>query len=160
MQRLVLLVIGLFFGAGFGFLAAAALGVTLDGHDHADPAQHAATDPHAAHAAHETPLDLPAADAPTLAVTLHPESGAVGLELTVTDFAFAPQHANGAHVPGEGHAHVYADGVKLGRIYAPWSHWAVPDGARKITVALYANDHRPLTVAGSRVAVTLPLGED
>jgi hypothetical protein len=49
MQRLLLLIIGHFFGAGFGFLAAATTGVTLEGHDHADPAQHPAGMDHAAH---------------------------------------------------------------------------------------------------------------
>jgi hypothetical protein len=33
------------------------------------------------------------------------------------------------------------------------------EGAREITVALYANDHRPLAVAGDTISVTLPLGE-
>jgi len=41
MQRsLSLLFIGLFFGAGLGFLVAASYGVTLDGHDHAAPHDH------------------------------------------------------------------------------------------------------------------------
>ncbi len=35
MQKpLALLIIGLFFGTGFGFLIAASNGITLDGHDH------------------------------------------------------------------------------------------------------------------------------
>lgn len=160
MQRLGLLAIGLFFGAGFGFLAAAAMGVTLDGHDHADPAQHGAHADTGHQASHDQPLDLPVQGAPTITAVLHPEPGAVAVELTTTNFTFAPQHANGANTPGEGHAHIYADGVKLGRIYGPWTHWSLPEGAREITLALYSNDHRPLTVAGQPIAVTLPLGEN
>ena len=60
MRQLALLLIGLFFGGGIGFLIAASQGITLDGHDHGNPAHHGGAE-HAEHA----PVDLPAgADAP------------------------------------------------------------------------------------------------
>lgn len=41
-RGLALFLIGLIFGGGLGFLVAAGNGITLDGHDHSDPAAHAA----------------------------------------------------------------------------------------------------------------------
>ena len=49
-RSLWLLVIGLVFGSGIGFVIAAGNGITLDGHDHNDPAQHGEAGGHSAHA--------------------------------------------------------------------------------------------------------------
>lgn len=144
-RSVALFLIGLFFGGGAGFLLAASYGITLDGHDHGDPAQHAGGVEHH----HADPLVLPAdAAAPTLAVELITDpTGGWNLHLRTTGFAFAPEHASGTHVPGEGHAHVYANGEKLGRIYGNWSHiGTLPKGPVEVTVTLNTNDHRPIMV--------------
>ena len=74
----------------------------------------------------------------------------------IPNFAFAPEHASRDHVPGEGHAHVYVNGVKLGRFYGPWLHLDnLPPGEVTVEVTLNANDHRPLSVAGKPVAQTV-----
>ena len=87
-------------------------------------------------------------------VYVNPQDG--HLRLDTRNFRFSPRNASGAHVPGEGHAHVYVDGVKLGRFYGDWVH--VPADAGEVRVALYANDHRPLSVGEAPVSVTLNLG--
>ena len=155
-RSIPLLLIGLVFGGGIGFTLAAANGITLDGHDHSNPAHHAGMD----HAAmdhgeghdHDEVLSLPTgAEAPTLAVEIAPDP-ATGwnLHILTENFAYAPMRASLDHVPGEGHAHVYANGVKLGRVYGPWVHLdALPEGSVEITVTLNANDHRVLAVDGA-----------
>lgn len=145
MQRsLLLFLIGLIFGGGGGFLLAASQGVTLDGHDHGDPAQHAAAEHQ-----HGAALDI-AAGTTALAIDLQPDpAGGWTLHIEPTGFHFAPEHASGPPVPGEGHAHVYANGEKIARAYGPWLHIAsLPPGTVAITVSLNTNDHRPITVDG------------
>ena len=102
MRTFMLFVIGLTFGAAGGFVYAAANGFTFDGHDHADPAQHAGMD-HAAmgHGAmdhsmmHDQPLEIDAASAPRLDIMLtkDPMAG-YNLHVMVENFAFAPESAS------------------------------------------------------------------
>lgn len=157
-RTLALFVIGLVFGGGIGFTLAAANGVTFDGHDHGDPAQHGGMD----HAAmghgkmHDTPLELSVAEAPVLdiAVTPDPMTG-YNLHVMTDGFTFAPERASLAHVAGQGHAHVYVNGTKIGRLYSPWMHLdALPSGETEIEVTLNTNDHRPLSVNGTPVAAS------
>lgn len=153
MRALALFAIGLVFGGGVGFLVAASQGITMDGHDHQNPAQHgAAMD----HAGHDMPLEIDAADAPEMAigVTHDPVSG-YNLHLKIDQFEFAPEQAGLAHVAGQGHAHVYVNGVKIARLYGPWLHIAaLPAGAAEVEVTLNANDHRTLTVGGKPISAT------
>lgn len=156
-RSIPMLLLGLVFGGGIGFAVAATNGVTLDGHDHADPAQHGGTvDQHD----HATPLVLPdddAAPALDLAVTRDPATG-WNLHLLTRNFAFAPEQASLAHVAGEGHAHVYVNGAKLGRFYGPWVHLDnLPPGSVAIRVTLNANDHRPLAVGGRPVSAMITI---
>ena len=148
---LPLLGLGLVLGGGVGFAIAAANGIALDGHDHAS---HAAA-PGAVHG-HDAPLILPPDETPRLDVTVTPDP-ASGWNVHIdTDLTFSPQNASGAHVPGEGHAHVYANGVKLGRYYGPWVHIAdLPAGEVTLEVTLNANDHRPLWTEGAALARTV-----
>ncbi len=164
MRTFVLFLIGLTFGAASGFVLAAGNGITFDGHDHADAAQHGGmvgTD-HATvghgnmdHAMmHDLPLEMDATVAPSLDIMVmkDPMSG-YNLHVMVGNFSFAPKSASLAHVDGKGHAHVYANGVKLGRLYGPWMHLdSLPKGDVKIEVTLNTNDHRPLTVDGTPIA--------
>lgn len=152
-RSIPLLLIGLVFGAGIGFAYAAANGITLDGHDHADPAHHDAhadeADAPDAHHDHGAMLSMPQGpDAPTLMVQIQPDPLAGwNLHIMTTHFIFSPERASRDHVPGEGHAHVYINGEKLGRYYSPWVHLDnLPKGAVEVKVTLNANDHRGLSV--------------
>ncbi|EKE45376.1 hypothetical protein OCGS_0466 [Oceaniovalibus guishaninsula JLT2003] len=155
-RSIPLLLIGLVFGGGIGFTVAAANGVTLGGHDHADPAHHAGAASHD----HAALLSLPQGpDAPTLDVNLtrDPVAG-WNLHMRTANFAFAPQSAGLAHRAGQGHAHVYVNGAKIGRFYGPWVHLdALPDGPVEVAVTLNANDHRALAVNGTPVARRLTI---
>ncbi|MEQ6203068.1 hypothetical protein ABMC88_08415 [Sulfitobacter sp. HNIBRBA2951] len=158
MRTLMLFVIGLTFGAAGGFVVAAANGITFDGHDHSDPAHHMGED-HGGldHAMmHNTPFEVDAATAPTLdvAVTADPMAG-YNLHVMTDGFTFSPTNASLGHVAGEGHAHVYINGEKLGRLYGAWMHLdALPKGEVEITVTLNTNDHRPLSAGGTPIAAT------
>lgn len=148
-RSLPLFVLGLIFGGGIGFAIAASMGVTFDGHDHADPAHHQ-SDAGAEHAMmHETPLELSPEEAPEIdiALTPDPKSG-YNLQVITRNFTFSPTNAGKENRAGEGHAHVYVNGQKLGRLYGEWMHLdALPVGPVEIEVGLYANDHRPLAVS-------------
>ncbi len=157
MRTLALFIIGTLFGATGGFLLAAANGVTLDGHDHADPAAHGMPHEGMDHAMmHDQPIEVDAATAPTLAITMtkDPMAG-YNLHVVTENFTFDPQNASTTPVNGRGHAHVYANGVKLGRLYGPWMHLdKLPEGDVEIKVTLNSNDHRPLAVNGTPISAS------
>lgn len=167
-RSIPLLLIGLVFGAGLGFTYAAGNGITLDGHDHSDPAHHgahgAAENAHEGHGAHDhgahdDVLVIAAGDtAPTLETRITPDpASGWNLHIVTRNFTFSPERASRAHVPGEGHAHVYVNGVKLGRYYGPWVHLSdLPAGETEVKVTLNANDHRLLAV-GDRVLEAVQL---
>ena len=46
----------------------------------------------------------------------------INVHIIPTGFVFAPERVNQADVDGEGHAHVYVDGEKVGRAYGEWFH--------------------------------------
>lgn len=155
-RGLGLFVIGLVFGGGLGFTLAAGYGITFDGHDHGEAAAHGAPGQAAeAHAQmHDAPLEISAVEAPEISLLLSedPVSG-YNLEVKTRHFDFAPKQAGQAHVPGQGHAHVYVNGEKVARLYGAWLHLpALPEGEALVEVTLNANDHRPLAIGGEVIA--------
>ena len=99
----------------------------------------------------------PVASAVPIAVdfTAELENGGVHLNISTEGWRWAPEEVNGADSDGAGHAHVYADGVKLGRIYGPYHYLdGLKPGARQIRVALNTNAHSDLTWQGQAVEAT------
>ncbi len=85
----------------------------------------------------------------------------VNVGIVTEGFRFAPELVDQPHTPGAGHAHIYVDGVKLGRVFASEYHIAeLPPGDHEIRVSLNANDHRELEYGGKKVesvvTVTVP----
>lgn len=142
------LIIGLFFGTGLGFLLAATSGAQMEAHDHSAH-DHGKSHDHAA-------LTEVTGPVPELAVTLHPDGlQSRNLHIEASNFAFAPEAVNGAPVPGQGHAHIYVNDIKIARIYAPWFHLdALPKGTHEIRVTLNANDHSQLAASGKPLETT------
>ena len=142
MRALILLVIGLIFGATGGFLAAGGLGASH--HDHAGHGD--AGHDHSALTAWE-------GAAPTLDLAVSPDIGsAVNLQILTTGFTFAPEQVNGPVTPQTGHVHIYIDGEKVRRAYSEWVHLTdVPSGA-VIRVTLNANDHTGWSLNGVPIA--------
>ena len=149
------LLIGLVFGTGLGFIWAGAAGVTFDGHDHS---AHVAQDGEIDHSNMDhgskdhSPVDIPSGShAPTLAIVLHKDTmSGINLEIQTTNFTFSPQTVNQSDITGAGHAHVYANGKKLSRVYGNWFHIAgLPSGENTIMVELNANSHGVIQVDGT-----------
>lgn len=105
----------------------------------------------------EVRVDVP----PTLGLTVEPAGDGWRIRLETTGFRFAPDAVDGPHVPGAGHAHLYVEGMKIARLFAPEAMLgALPPGDHIIEVTLATNDHR--TYAGpdgpvrAAVSVTVP----
>jgi len=65
------------------------------------------------------------------------------------------------HVAGEGHGHVYLNGLKLARLYAPrFQIGALPSGTYEVSVALNTNDHRPFVVDDQPVTAAVSVTID
>ena len=86
----------------------------------------------------------------------------INVRITPTGFVFAPEKVNQADVDGEGHAHIYVDGEKVGRAYGEWFHLkGVAPGRHEIRVTLQTNGHSEYVVGGQPVqaatTVSVPL---
>lgn len=94
---------------------------------------------------------------PRLAVTVTPDPvSGYNLHVAVENFRFAPEAAGGDHIDGQGHGHLYIDGVKTARLYGPWYHIAgLPPGNHDIAVTLNANDHRVYSHNGVPISATV-----
>jgi hypothetical protein len=103
---------------------------------------------------HGEPVEVPDGvpdPAVEIQVLEDPKSG-WNLKVVTTDFLFAPQRASTDNVWGEGHAHLYIDGVKVGRLYTEWYHIGGLDkGDHTVRVTLNTNDHMDLSVDGEMV---------
>ena len=92
-----------------------------------------------------------------VAVSATPDgSGGLNVAIDAEGWRWAPERVNEAHRPGEGHGHIYVDGVKVNRVYGPNYHLAgLEPGERHIRVTLNANSHNGLTVDGQALAAAL-----
>ncbi len=108
---------------------------------------------------HGGSLNVPAEGAPELSIALFSLArGGYILRLRVANFTFAPDSVDQPAMPNEGHAHLYIDGEKIGRVLGEWHRLEnLPKGAETLTVKLTANDHRVFTVDSLEIADTLSL---
>ncbi|MBJ7354627.1 MAG: hypothetical protein JHC98_07360 [Thermoleophilaceae bacterium] len=75
------------------------------------------------------------------------------LFVTTRGFRWAPEHASGKHVKGEGHAHLLIDGVKVTRLYGNAYYMGkLASGTHQVTVELNGNDHIPYARKGHEIA--------
>ena len=91
-------------------------------------------------------------------ISQDPSSG-WNLHIITENFLFAPERSGLAHSPGEGHAHLYIDGIKIARIYAPWYHIGekLSPGNHEVEVTLYSNDHQEYTLKGETISAKMTL---
>ena len=110
---------------------------------------------HAGHAAMMVADDDWAAK-PTLDTAIYADPvGGWNLNVKTSNFTFDAAAAGRGNVEGNGHAHVYVNAMKLGRIYGDWHHIAsLPKGRHEISVSLYANDHSGLALDGAKITST------
>lgn len=156
-KPLALLAVGLVLGGLTGFMFAAGYGITFDGHDHGtDHGANNMAHDDGDHMKHGEMLSLAAGpSSPTLKMMVMPDpASGWNLHIMTENFRFAPENASRDHIDGEGHAHVYVNGNKVARHYAPWMHIAnLEPGEHIIAVSLNANDHRQLDVGGTPLRV-------
>ena len=93
---------------------------------------------------------------PTLDTAVYADPvGGWNLNLVTTNFTFDAASAGRENIEGHGHAHVYVNGVKLGRVYGDWYHIGkLPLGRNDVSVSLYANDHSGLALGGMKITST------
>ncbi len=117
------------------------------------------TDTHMAHETYE--VDRATQDAPSVKLYADADpKGGWNLKIVTKNFEFTPEDVNGDDVLGTGHAHIYVDGEKLGRVYSNNYYLnALGDGDHEITVSLNTNSHADYVVDGVEVADTIEVTE-
>jgi zinc transporter ZupT len=108
------------------------------------------------------PVEIPKG-IPVPTVSLHvykdSESG-WNLYVQTTNFQFAPEHVNAPGKIGEGHVHLYVDGVKVARLYGPWYHLnPLSPGTHEIRVELNTNQHAPYVYHGKKIEAVATIVE-
>lgn len=112
-------------------------------------------------AMHDASVEAPDGMTVALHAEADPPGGAVNIRIDVAGFTFMPGSVNGEHVPGEGHAHAYADGEEIGRVYGPYFYLGgLAPGEHEIRVTLNANTHAAYARGGAALEavarVTVP----
>ncbi|MDE0269131.1 MAG: hypothetical protein OXI96_08920 [Acidimicrobiaceae bacterium] len=99
----------------------------------------------------EVSKDLPI---PTLTIEVSEDPlNGWNLYAEITDFRLSPENASTVDIPGEGHMHLYIDGVKTARLYSSWYHISeLAPGEHTIKVTLSSNDHAELAVDGEIIS--------
>ena len=123
-----------------------------DTHTHEENTE--ANDDHSHETVYEVPENEPV---PSIAMTITPDTTntSFNVQLETTNFTFTPENVNGDHEAGEGHAHLYVDGVKIARMYSPWFHIGeLETGTHTITATLNTNDHQVYSSSGSEISTT------
>lgn len=109
---------------------------------------------------HGTLFEVNASQAPTVSISVVEDAvSGWNIKVETDNFRFTPDNVNQENIIGEGHAHLYVDGVKVARLYAGDYHYIENfDGTRTFRVTLNANDHSEYAVDGdvidSEVQVT------
>lgn len=106
---------------------------------------------HSAAAAHKD-MESPVPVSLDLATTVD-AAGGLHIHIITENWRWAPEEVNQESRPGVGHAHIYANGEKLSRIYGPEHYVAgLPPGFYEIKVDLNDNAHNALTINGTPLA--------
>ncbi|MDA7966477.1 hypothetical protein [Ruegeria sp.] len=104
----------------------------------------APADPHAMHVM-QNPDGHPQSDpVPEISMVVSPNADdGWDVTLQTAHFTFAPEVPDPIHVPGEGHGHLYLNGLKLQRMYSDTaSIGALPPGRHHVEVTLNTNTHQ------------------
>ena len=85
-----------------------------------------------------------------------PSADGFTVQLSLDNIGLIAAPDNAAHVDGEGHAHIYLNGLKLGRLYKDsFEIGALKSGNYSLRIGLNTNDHRPYVVSGQPVEALL-----
>jgi hypothetical protein len=100
----------------------------------------------------ETPAQAaattPASDQPTLHMRVDVKSNSAIVHFDTTRFKISPEHYSQAHVPGEGHIHLFLDGNPT-KIAVKENTYQLKDlakGKHQLKASLHTNNHQPYNV--------------
>jgi len=98
---------------------------------------------------------------PEVTVTADPDAkGGYNIYLNTKNFKFTPEKVGTAAVANEGHAHVFVNNVKVGRLYGNWAYVAdkaFQPGDNQLEVTLNANDHSEWSLDGKHIGDIITL---
>ena len=102
------------------------------------------------------PKEVEQVEAPAgmaVAISLAPDPlGGANLKVMSEGFTLAPAKVNAPNVMGEGHPHLYVNGVRLGRIYSPYLHLGkLAPGMNEVRVTLNTNMHQEYAHGGETI---------
>lgn len=95
-------------------------------------------------------------------VMIHPSRDAHGgwnLHLMTNNFTFTPENSGLEDKIGQGHAHLYVNGVKSARVYGNWFHVTLPKGENRVRVTLNTNSHKEYVQNGKPIEAEITLDE-
>jgi len=106
--------------------------------------------------------EVPAVKAPKVELVVEEDAkSGYNIKIITTDFTFAPEKVNGENVVGEGHAHLYVDGEKIGRVYSEYYHYNGNfEGTKTFRVTLNANNHSDYAVEGKVIEAMVDVTHD
>lgn len=85
----------------------------------------------------------------TIIEVLKENNDSYNLHVEIDHWKFTPALVGSDTQLNEGHAHVYVNGIKVGRMYSNWFHLGdLRPGEHKIAVVLNGNDHTQFVVDG------------
>jgi hypothetical protein len=152
---IIVLIISLILGFGGGYL--------LGANNSSDTNSSVATMEEASMAhPHDTKYEVQSDTAPKveLVVSEDAKSG-YNVKIIAKDFVFTPENANEKNVIGQGHAHLYVDGVKVARVYGNYFHYPEDfEGSKEFRVTLNANDHSEYAINGDTIDSTVIVTHD
>jgi hypothetical protein len=102
---------------------------------------------------HGDGIDVPAGmavPAISIDVAADPSSGQ-NLSIDLTNFTVTPENASGDPIDGEGHLHLYVDGVRVMRFYNTWLYLDLEPGDHTVEVEVSANNHSAYLVEGAPI---------
>lgn len=107
---------------------------------------------------HGERITVDAAEAPVVEMVVEPEKDGWRVTLNTQNFSFSQDGADGPHVAGQGHGHLYLNGLKLQRMYTETAQiGALPSGTYDVTVSLNTNDHRVYATNGKAISASVAL---
>ena len=112
------------------------------------------------HSSHEM-FAVDAETAPSVKVLADADQkGGWNITLVTENFTFTPQVVGEADVEGTGHAHIWVDGVKVGRVYGNnYYLGAQGEGDHEIKVTLNTNQHKDYAVDGVVISDSISVTE-
>jgi len=146
-----------------GLLGGYAIGIRTDGaalgNDHQEEKEYTAE---SSNMKHSEQFEVGADKAPSVKVLADADAvSGWNVTLVTSNFKFAPQDVNETDVEGEGHAHIWVDGKKVGRVYGHNYHLgALGEGDHEITVTLNTNKHKDFAVDGEAISDSIDVTEE